>query len=123
MTPDRLGRGLTYGSRLPDFSEPYRSSSKISHRAWFSPEEYKQLYEATRKRAQEPKKKGFNWEAEQLHDTSYSPIIPDCSPTRHGAFSSGMSRLLMTRIWARQSLRLKCAESMASDIATVCLMQ
>ena len=68
MTPDRLGRGLTYGSRLPDFSEPYRSSSKISHRAWFSPEEYKQLYEATRKRAQEPKKKGFNWEAEQLHD-------------------------------------------------------
>ena len=68
MTPDRLGRGLTYGSRLPDFSEPYRSSSKISHRAWFSPEEYKKLYEATRKRAQEPKKKGFNWEAEQLHD-------------------------------------------------------
>lgn len=34
---------------LPDFSEPYRSSSKISHRAWFSPEEYKKLYEATRK--------------------------------------------------------------------------
>jgi len=31
--------------RLPDLSEPYRSSPKISHRAWFSPEEYKQLYE------------------------------------------------------------------------------
>jgi hypothetical protein len=41
--------------RLPDFSEPCRSSPKISHRAWFSPEEYKKLYEATRKRAQEPK--------------------------------------------------------------------
>src|SRR6266851_5711008 len=38
--------------RMPDLSEPYRSSPKISHRAWFSPEEYKKLYEATRKRAQ-----------------------------------------------------------------------
>ncbi len=54
--------------RLPDLSEPYRSSPKISHRAWFSPEEYKKLYEATRERAQEPKKRGFKWESEQLHD-------------------------------------------------------
>ncbi len=53
---------------LPDLSAPYRSSSKISHRAWFSPEEYKQLYEATRKRAQDPKQPRFRWEAEQLHD-------------------------------------------------------
>ena len=65
-----LKTALRHGwlDRLPDFSEPYRSSPKISHRAWFSPEEYKTLYEATRKRAQEPKKRGFNWEAEQLHD-------------------------------------------------------
>jgi integrase len=54
--------------RLPDLSEPYRSSPKISHRAWFSPEEYKQLYEATRKRAHEPKQARFKWECEQLHD-------------------------------------------------------
>ena len=54
--------------RLPDLSEPYRSSPKISHRAWFSPEEYKQLYEATRKRAHEPKRERFKWECEQLHD-------------------------------------------------------
>jgi integrase len=53
---------------LPDFSAPYRASGKISHRAWFSPEEYKQLYEATRKRAQDPKQPRFRWEAEQLHD-------------------------------------------------------
>jgi integrase len=53
---------------LPDLSEPYRSSPKISHRAWFSPEEYKQLYEATRKRAHEPKQARFKWECEQLHD-------------------------------------------------------
>jgi integrase len=65
-----LKTALRHGwlDRLPDFSEPYRSSPKISHRAWFSPEEYKKLYEATRKRAHEPKKKGFTWEAEQLHD-------------------------------------------------------
>ena len=53
---------------LPDLSEPYRSSPKISHRAWFSPEEYKKLYEATRKRAREPKQARFKWESEQLHD-------------------------------------------------------
>jgi integrase len=54
--------------RLPDLSEPYRSSPKISHRAWFSPEEYKKFYEATRKRAHEPKPERFKWECEQLHD-------------------------------------------------------
>jgi integrase len=53
---------------LPDMSAPYRASAKISHRAWFSPEEYKQLYEATRKRAHHPKQPRFRWEAEQLHD-------------------------------------------------------
>jgi integrase len=54
--------------RLPDLSEPYRSSPKISHRAWFSPEEYKKLYEATRNRAHAPKMARFKWESEQLHD-------------------------------------------------------
>ena len=65
-----LKTALRHGwlDRLPDFSEPYRSSPKISHRAWFSPEEYKKLYKATRQRANEPEKKGFKWEAEQLHD-------------------------------------------------------
>ena len=65
-----LKTGIRHGwlDRLPDLSEPYRSSPKISHRAWFSPEEYKQLYEATRKRAHEPKQERFKWECEQLHD-------------------------------------------------------
>jgi hypothetical protein len=54
--------------RLPDLSRVYRSSTKISHRAWFSPEEYKKLYEATRKRAHEPKLARYKWESEQLHD-------------------------------------------------------
>ena len=46
----------------------YKASGKIVHRAWFSPEEYKKLYEATRKRALEPKQQRFRWECEQLHD-------------------------------------------------------
>ena len=54
--------------RLPDLSEPYRASGKISHRAWFSPEEYKKLYEATRRRAHSPKNPRYKWESEQLHD-------------------------------------------------------
>jgi integrase len=65
-----LKTALRHGwlQHLPDMSEPYRSSGKISHRAWFSPEEYKKLYEATRKRVQHPKNPRYKWEAEQLHD-------------------------------------------------------
>jgi hypothetical protein len=65
-----LKTALRHGwlDHLPDLSEPYRSSPKISHRAWFSPEEYKQLYEATRRRAHEPKNNRYRWESEQLHD-------------------------------------------------------
>src|SRR5262249_22475508 len=54
--------------RLPDFSEPYRPSLKITYRAWFSPEEYEALCETTRKRALEPEKRKVKWKAEQLHD-------------------------------------------------------
>lgn len=54
--------------RLPDISEPYKASGKISHRAWFSPEEYKKLYEATRTRAKNPTRERYAWESEQLHD-------------------------------------------------------
>src|SRR5579863_310543 len=65
-----LKTALRHGwlDRLPDLSEPYKASGKISHRAWFSPEEYKKLYEATRKRAQHPLNNRYKWESEQLHD-------------------------------------------------------
>lgn len=55
-------------SHLPDMSAPYGASGKVSHRAWFTPDEYKQLYTATRKRAKEPKLPRYKWESEQLHD-------------------------------------------------------
>lgn len=35
---------------VPDLSPPFKASRKISHRAWFSPQEYRLLYEATRER-------------------------------------------------------------------------
>ena len=53
---------------MPDMTSPYRASSKISHRAWFSPEEYKQLYTATAARAREPKKERWRSACEDLHD-------------------------------------------------------
>lgn len=53
---------------LPDMSAPYKSSGKVEHRAWFSPEEYKLLYEHTRKRAQNPPKERWRAECETFHD-------------------------------------------------------
>lgn len=40
---------------LPYMSALHRQSGEVSHGAWFSPEEYKRLYEATRERARAPK--------------------------------------------------------------------
>ncbi|MGR9168636.1 tyrosine-type recombinase/integrase [Rhizobium sp. KDH_Rht_773_N] len=55
-------------SHLPDLSTPYKSAQKISHRAWFSADEYKKLYTATRKRVDIHRDKRFQWHAGQLHD-------------------------------------------------------
>lgn len=57
-----------YIKQVPDLSDPYRRHTKISHRPWFTPKEYKQLYEATRKNAANPNRPRFKWYAEQLHD-------------------------------------------------------
>ena len=53
---------------LPDLSAPYKTSGKISHRAWFSPEEYKRLYKATRERVNNPKNPRWKKACEKLHD-------------------------------------------------------
>jgi integrase len=55
-------------THLPDLSPPYRTQGKIVHRAWFSPAEYKQLYEATREYAKTPALNHYRWNAEQVHD-------------------------------------------------------
>lgn len=53
---------------VPDMSVAYKKSGKITHRAWFSPEEYKRLREATRARADNPPKPRWKAECEKLHD-------------------------------------------------------
>jgi integrase len=53
---------------VPNLSPPFKASTKVVHRAWFSPEEYKQLYEATRAHAANPPNKRWKWSCEQLHD-------------------------------------------------------
>jgi integrase len=55
-------------SHVPDLSPPYKTSGKIGHRPWFSPTEYKQLYEATREYARASQDKRYKWDAEQVHD-------------------------------------------------------
>ena len=53
---------------LPDLSTPYRASSKVTHRAWFSHDEYKKLYTATRKNIKAAKNSYHKGLAEDLHD-------------------------------------------------------
>jgi integrase len=52
---------------LPDLSAPFRKHGKVSHRPWFSPAEYKQLYTATREYAKTSRTQD-RWDAQQLHD-------------------------------------------------------
>jgi integrase len=53
---------------LPDLSTPFRASGKVSHRGWFSLEEYNRLWRATQKRAKNPPKPRWRRSCEQLHD-------------------------------------------------------
>lgn len=55
-------------SHLPDLSAPYNTSSKVSHRAWFSHDEYRRLYTATRENAKKAVGTRQEWNAAQLHD-------------------------------------------------------
>lgn len=57
---------------VPDISPPYKTSGKVKHRAWFSPEEYKTLFEETRKRSENPINKydsdRYKYVWQDLHD-------------------------------------------------------
>jgi len=58
-------------SSIPDLAPPYRASNKIQHRAWFSPQEYRTLYTATRERTKNPPgpfHTRWQWVYEQFHD-------------------------------------------------------
>ena len=55
-------------THLPDLSMPYKTSGKIVRRAWFSQEEYKQLFTATRNNIGKAVNSRHKKNAEQLHD-------------------------------------------------------
>jgi len=55
-------------THLPDVSLPYKSAGKIVRRAWFSPEEYKRLYTATRNNIETAYNLRHKKNALQLHD-------------------------------------------------------
>jgi len=53
---------------LPDMSAPYKSSGKVEHRAWFSPDEYKLVYETTRDWTKNPPRPRWQEAYDQFHD-------------------------------------------------------
>jgi len=53
---------------LPDMTPPYRGSTKIKRRAWFSPDDYKRLYTETRARMKAAEGKPWADNAKALHD-------------------------------------------------------
>ena len=75
---------------LPDLTQPFRGPSKISHRAWFSPAEYKHLYEATRRRVENPPKPRWRRSCEQLHD--YVLFMANTRPQAGRSRTAGIPR-------------------------------
>ncbi len=55
-------------NQIPDTSSPYKASSKVEHRAWFTLEEYRKLYKATKRRRNDPPRQKYIWQYEQMHD-------------------------------------------------------
>ena len=53
---------------VPDMTAPYKSSGKVTHRAWFSPDEYKRLCDAAKERARNPLNERWRPECEQFYD-------------------------------------------------------
>lgn len=64
-----LQTGIRHGwlAHLPNLAAPYKTQGKIVHRPWFSPEEYKSLYTATRENIKSALPH-LKWNAEQIHD-------------------------------------------------------
>ena len=60
--------GMGWIPFVPSLSQPYMTQGKKGRRAWFSPEEYKQLYTATRNRIINGKRSGWKGHYEDMHD-------------------------------------------------------
>jgi integrase len=64
----KTAEGLGWIPHVPNLSMPYMTQGKRERRAWFAPEEYKQLYEATRRRITTGRRRGWRKHYEELHD-------------------------------------------------------
>ena len=64
----KWAEGMGWIPYVPSLDQPYMSQGKRGRRAWFSPEEYKQLYTATRRRIAEGKRRGWKSHYEDMHD-------------------------------------------------------
>jgi integrase len=60
--------GMGWLAYVPSLEMPYMTQTKRERRAWFSPEEYEQLYKATRKRITEGERPGWKSHYEDMHD-------------------------------------------------------
>lgn len=109
---------------LPDLSEPYRKSTKVAHRAWFSPDEYKQLYTATRRRAAASKADGRNWQwaNAQLHDYVLFMANTGLRPDEANNLEYRDVSVVDDGDTGETILEIEgdCAENMGLDIARVC---
>lgn len=64
----KFAEGMGWIPFVPSLSQPYMTQGKKGRRAWFSPEEYKQLYTATRKRIAKGGRPGWKSHYEDMHD-------------------------------------------------------
>jgi integrase len=102
---------------LPDLSPPYRTQGNIVHRPWFSPDEYKQLYQATREYARTARA-DHRWEAEQLHD--YVLFLGNTGLRPDEARNLDIETFRSKRKTARRFCISRYAASAASAIARAC---
>ncbi len=64
----KYAEGMGWLPYVPNLSTAYMTQTKKGRRAWFSPEEYETLYEATRDRIANGTRRGWQTNYEELHD-------------------------------------------------------
>ena len=105
---------------LPDLSAPYKSSGKVSHRAWFSADEYKRLYQATRERAKHPKKERWRRVCENLHDYVLFMVNTGLRPDECSRLELRDVAIVTDEATENASWKSKCAANAVSAIARAC---
>ena len=64
----KFAEGNGWLAFVPSLQAAHMSQTKKGRRAWFSPEEYEQLYKATRRKVEEGQRHGWTSRYEDLHD-------------------------------------------------------